>query len=75
MVDRILEGLAAGKRAILASTITLVETEHPGKKRVAQRVLDRILQSAAHDQRKTYRIGIYDAARKLDFELITSFIS
>jgi len=67
MVGSILEGLAAGKRATLASTITLVESEHPGKKRIAQHVIEQILQSSKNKQTSSYRIGGNRLCIKLSF--------
>ncbi|KAK7072208.1 hypothetical protein SK128_020540 [Halocaridina rubra] len=46
LVQRLLHGLYAGRRASLAESITLVETSHPKKKFLARQLLTNILQNA-----------------------------
>ncbi|KAG7458808.1 hypothetical protein MATL_G00224560 [Megalops atlanticus] len=43
VLDRLYEGLVSGQRACLAESITLVETQHPRKKELAQILLQRVL--------------------------------
>ncbi|XP_023654924.2 methylmalonic aciduria type A protein, mitochondrial [Paramormyrops kingsleyae] len=42
-LDRLYQGLLQGQRACLAESITLVETQHPRKKVLAQMLLQRVL--------------------------------
>ncbi|KAJ0033702.1 hypothetical protein NQD34_000809 [Periophthalmus magnuspinnatus] len=43
LLNRLYEGLIGGQRASLAESITLVETQHPRKKELAQVLLQRVL--------------------------------
>ncbi|XP_063738795.1 methylmalonic aciduria type A protein, mitochondrial isoform X3 [Eleginops maclovinus] len=43
LLDKLYEGLIGGQRASLAESITLVETQHPRKKELAQVLLQRVL--------------------------------
>ncbi|XP_024865940.1 methylmalonic aciduria type A protein, mitochondrial isoform X2 [Kryptolebias marmoratus] len=43
LLDRLHDGLISGQRASLAEAITLVETQHPRKKELAQVLLQRVL--------------------------------
>uniref|UniRef100_A0A8C6TYC9 Metabolism of cobalamin associated A n=1 Tax=Neogobius melanostomus TaxID=47308 RepID=A0A8C6TYC9_9GOBI len=43
LLSRLYEGLIGGQRASLAESITLVETQHPRKKELAQVLLQRVL--------------------------------
>ncbi|XP_076831066.1 methylmalonic aciduria type A protein, mitochondrial [Brachyhypopomus gauderio] len=43
VLDRLYDGLTGGRRACLAESITLVETQHPRKKQLAQVLLQRVL--------------------------------
>ncbi|KAG9275695.1 methylmalonic aciduria type A protein, mitochondrial [Astyanax mexicanus] len=43
LLDRLYNGLVGGQRASLAESITLVETQHPRKKELAQVLLQRVL--------------------------------
>ncbi|KAF3687799.1 Methylmalonic aciduria type A protein, mitochondrial [Channa argus] len=43
LLDKMYKGLIAGQRASLAESITLVETQHPRKKELAQVLLQRVL--------------------------------
>lgn len=43
LLDRLYDGLIGGQRASLAESITLVETQHPRKKELAQVLLQRVL--------------------------------
>ncbi|MEQ2185424.1 hypothetical protein GOODEAATRI_017990 [Goodea atripinnis] len=43
LLDKLYEGLISGQRASLAESITLVETQHPRKKEVAQVLLQKVL--------------------------------
>ncbi|KAI1887432.1 hypothetical protein AGOR_G00190230 [Albula goreensis] len=43
ILSRLYEGLVTGQRACLAESITLVETQHPRKKELAQVLLQRVL--------------------------------
>ena len=58
MASKIVDGLIQGNRATLAASITLVETEHKGKKKLAQKVLERILQNDSLKTPNSYRIGL-----------------
>lgn len=43
LLDKLYKGLIGGQRASLAESITLVETQHPRKKELAQVLLQRVL--------------------------------
>lgn len=43
LLDKLYTGLIGGQRASLAESITLVETQHPRKKELAQVLLQRVL--------------------------------
>lgn len=43
LLDKLYEGLISGQRASLAESITLVETQHPRKKELAQVLLQKVL--------------------------------
>lgn len=43
LLNKLYEGLIGGQRASLAESITLVETQHPRKKELAQVLLQRVL--------------------------------
>lgn len=43
VLERLFKGLVTGQRACLAESITLVETQHPRKKELAQLLLQRVL--------------------------------
>ncbi|XP_045578719.1 methylmalonic aciduria type A protein, mitochondrial [Salmo salar] len=43
LLNKLYEGLISGQRASLAESITLVETQHPRKKELAQVLLQRVL--------------------------------
>lgn len=43
VLDRLYDGLVRGERSSLAESITLVETQHPRKKELAQVLLQRVL--------------------------------
>lgn len=43
LLDKLYTGLVGGQRASLAESITLVETQHPRKKELAQVLLQRVL--------------------------------
>lgn len=43
LLNKLYEGLTGGQRASLAESITLVETQHPRKKELAQVLLQRVL--------------------------------
>lgn len=43
LLNKLYEGLIGGQRASLAESITLVETQHPRKKELAQALLQRVL--------------------------------
>lgn len=55
-LDRLYQGLLQGQRACLAESITLVETQHPRKKVLAQILLQRVL--AYRKQQEELKGGI-----------------
>ncbi|KAL2098366.1 hypothetical protein ACEWY4_007573 [Coilia grayii] len=63
-LDRLYDGLVKGHRAALAESITLVETQHPRKKELAQVLLQRVLayrqkqERANGNQPVAFRIGL-----------------
>ncbi|KAM9792992.1 methylmalonic aciduria type A protein, mitochondrial [Neosynchiropus ocellatus] len=54
LLNKLYEGLIGGQRASLAESITLVETQHPRKKELAQVLLQRVL---AHRREQESRNG------------------
>ncbi|XP_061586688.1 methylmalonic aciduria type A protein, mitochondrial [Cololabis saira] len=54
LLDKLYDGLISGQRASLAESITLVETQHPRKKELAQVLLQRVL---AHRREQEGRRG------------------
>lgn len=52
--DRFVDGIVTGDRAILARAITLLESERPADRRLAQAVIQQILPHTG----KAYRVGI-----------------
>ncbi|KAM4603942.1 methylmalonic aciduria type A protein, mitochondrial [Polymixia lowei] len=64
LLNKLYEGLIRGQRASLAESITLVETQHPRKKELAQVLLQRVL-SHSREQEKlkggkpvAFRVGL-----------------
>ncbi|XP_062372308.1 methylmalonic aciduria type A protein, mitochondrial [Sardina pilchardus] len=64
VLDKLYDGLVKGHRAALAESITLVETQHPRKKELAQVLLQRVLayrqeqERANGNQPVAFRIGL-----------------
>lgn len=64
LLDKLYQGLVAGRRAALAESITLVETQHPRKKELAQVLLQRVLaykrEQESHNGGKpmAFRVGV-----------------
>ncbi|ODN03926.1 Methylmalonic aciduria type A protein, mitochondrial [Orchesella cincta] len=54
----IAEKVRSGNRGVLASSITLMETEHKGKKKLAKKLLQYILSHSYDIPNKSLRIGI-----------------
>lgn len=65
LLERLFEGLIGGQRASLAESITLVETQHPRKKELAQVLLQRVLAYRREQERQNggkplaFRIGLF----------------
>uniref|UniRef100_A0A8B9LZD7 Uncharacterized protein n=1 Tax=Astyanax mexicanus TaxID=7994 RepID=A0A8B9LZD7_ASTMX len=65
LLDRLYNGLVGGQRASLAESITLVETQHPRKKELAQVLLQRVLAFRQQLERQNggkpvaFRVGEY----------------
>lgn len=63
VLDKLYDGLVKGHRAALAESITLVETQHPRKRELAQVLLQRVLayrqeqERANGNQPVAFRIG------------------
>ncbi|XP_063070943.1 methylmalonic aciduria type A protein, mitochondrial [Engraulis encrasicolus] len=63
-LDKLYDGLVTGHRAALAESITLVETQHPRKKELAQVLLQRVLaykqtqEKANGNQPVAFRVGL-----------------
>ncbi|XP_024914307.1 methylmalonic aciduria type A protein, mitochondrial isoform X2 [Cynoglossus semilaevis] len=64
LVTKLYQGLTGGQRASLAESITLVETQHPRKKEVAQVLLQKVLAYRAEQERQNggqpvaFRVGL-----------------
>ncbi|XP_072533238.1 methylmalonic aciduria type A protein, mitochondrial [Salminus brasiliensis] len=64
LLDRLYNGLIGGQRASLAESITLVETQHPRKKELAQVLLQRVLAFRQELERRNegkpvaFRVGL-----------------
>ncbi|KAG7258856.1 hypothetical protein CRUP_000989, partial [Coryphaenoides rupestris] len=64
LLDKLYRGLVGGHRACLAESITLVETEHPRKKQLAQELLQRVLAHREEQERRNggkpvaFRVGL-----------------
>lgn len=64
LLDKLYEGLISGQRASLAESITLVETQHPRKKELAQVLLQKVLayrrEQESHNGGKpvAFRVGV-----------------
>ncbi|XP_026158245.1 methylmalonic aciduria type A protein, mitochondrial isoform X2 [Mastacembelus armatus] len=64
LLNRLYEGLVGGQRASLAESITLVETQHPRKKELAQVLLQRVLayrreqESRNGEKPVAFRVGL-----------------
>ena len=56
-IQRLMEGLKEGSRASLATAITLVETENDAKKRLANQLVNAIMEETPAPN--SYRIGKY----------------
>lgn len=65
LIDKLYEGLVTGKRASLAESITLVETQHPRKKELAQVLLQRVLAYRTEQESRNggrplaFRVGVW----------------
>lgn len=65
LLNKLYEGLVGGQRASLAESITLVETQHPRKKELAQVLLQRVLayrkeqESQNGGQPVAFRVGVW----------------
>lgn len=63
LLNRLFEGLVGGQRASLAESITLVESQHPRKKELAQVLLQRVLAYRKEQERQNggqpvaFRVG------------------
>ncbi|KAM6939923.1 methylmalonic aciduria type A protein, mitochondrial [Xenentodon cancila] len=64
LLDKLYDGLISGQRASLAESITLVETQHPRKKELAQVLLQRVLAHRREQERRhggkpvAFRVGL-----------------
>lgn len=65
LLDKLYDGLISGQRASLAESITLVETQHPRKKELAQVLLQRVLayrkeqESGNGGKPVAFRVGVW----------------
>lgn len=64
LLNKLYEGLVGGQRASLAESITLVETQHPRKKELAQVLLQRVLAYTREQEKRNggkpvaFRVGV-----------------
>lgn len=72
LLDKLYEGLIAGQRASLAESITLVETQHPRKKELAQVLLQRVLAYRREQESRNggkpvaFRVGVWSGSLYLE---------
>lgn len=65
LLNKLYDGLVGGQRASLAESITLVETQHPRKKELAQVLLQRVLAYRKEQESKNggkpvaFRVGVW----------------
>eukprot|EP00064_Thunnus_orientalis_P004314 superscaffoldBa00000390_g4325 len=65
LLNKLYEGLIGGQRASLAESITLVETQHPRKKELAQVLLQRVLAYRREQESRNggkpvaFRVGVW----------------
>lgn len=65
LLTKLYDGLVGGQRASLAESITLVETQHPRKKELAQVLLQRVLAYRAEQESRNggkpvaFRVGVW----------------
>lgn len=65
LLNKLYAGLIGGQRASLAETITLVETQHPRKKELAQVLLQRVLAYRSEQESRNggkpvaFRVGVW----------------
>ena len=65
LLNKLYEGLIGGQRASLAESITLVETQHPRKKELAQVLLQRVLAYREEQEKSNggkpnaFRVGLW----------------
>lgn len=65
LLNKLYDGLVGGQRASLAESITLVETQHPRKKELAQVLLQRVLAYRKEQESQNggkpvaFRVGVW----------------
>lgn len=65
LLDKLYDGLISGQRASLAESITLVETQHPRKKELAQVLLQKVLVFRREQESRNggkpvaFRVGVW----------------
>lgn len=65
LLNKLYDGLVGGQRASLAESITLVETQHPRKKELAQVLLQRVLAYRREQEGRNggkpvaFRVGVW----------------
>lgn len=73
LLEKLYEGLIGGQRASLAESITLVETQHPRKKELAQVLLQRVLVYRREQENRNggkpvaFRVGVWPVFERLMF--------
>lgn len=75
LLNKLYEGLIGGQRASLAESITLVETQHPRKKELAQVLLQRVLAYRREQESRNggkplaFRVGVCGLGFCIQLEL------
>lgn len=75
LLDRLYDGLIGGQRASLAESITLVETQHPRKKELAQVLLQRVLVYRREQESRNggkpvaFRVGVCGVLLRLNYSI------
>lgn len=78
LLNKLYDGLVGGQRASLAESITLVETQHPRKKELAQVLLQRVLAFRKEQESQNggkpvaFRVGVWFISYNPQFFLAPS---
>lgn len=77
LLDKLYVGMIGGQRASLAESITLVETQHPRKKELAQVLLQRVLAYRREQESRNggrpvaFRVGVWSMFNGFQYTAVT----